>query len=58
MNVHAQYPRCWSSTKRVVVTCNRCGVEELAYVRGQARPKLCSEHSAPVKSAPRSRVAV
>jgi hypothetical protein len=51
MNVHAQYPKGPFFAKRVIVTCARCGVEELAYVRGQGRPKLCSVHSAPVKSA-------
>jgi hypothetical protein len=50
MNVHAQYPKTPFFTKRVVVEC-KCGVKELAYVRGQARPKLCSAHSKPVASA-------
>lgn len=52
MNVHGQYPKHWSSTKRIIVEC-KCGVHEIAYVRGQARPKLCTAHSKPIKSASR-----
>lgn len=57
METHSQYPRTWAATKRVIITCPRCGTQEWAYVRGSARPKLCSAHSAPIKSINGRRIA-